>query len=312
MRYERIISYVNSQEWAILESKFHEITDVLAHHAAGHKFTDAEIRARIGDARPSAPSARGTVGVIPLRGVIANRMGTMDESSGGMSTERFSAMFRQALADPSISSIVIDTDSPGGTVAGVPELFAEIYAARGRKRVVAHVNSLAASGAYWLACAAAEVVVTPSGSVGSIGVFGAHEDISRALDKQGIDVTVFRAGRYKAEGLIGPLSPEAKAHRQAQVDQAYGWFTRDVAKGRNVPVSTVTNGYGQGRVVTATDALRMGMVDRIATFDQMLPTLAAGHSRGQLAAASIEAARRERYGLAALEDDDRARRFRVL
>jgi ClpP class serine protease len=87
-------------------------------------------------------------------------------------------------------------DSPGGALDGVPEFAGEIFATRGRKKVIAIANTIAASAAYWIASSAEELVVTPSGSVGSIGVFAVHEDLSKALDMAGLKVTLLAAFRW--------------------------------------------------------------------------------------------------------------------
>ena len=88
-------------------------------------------------------------------------------------TEAFGAAFDRAAADSSIGAIVLNIDSPGGSVYGVEELADKIYKARGTKPVYAVANSLAASAAYWIGSAASQLYVTPSGEVGSIGVLAA-------------------------------------------------------------------------------------------------------------------------------------------
>lgn len=285
MKYAHVARYVMETPWAILRSKLDEIEAILQFHMEGNKFTPEELRARLGEPFQQPESAkRGAVAVLPLRGVIAHRMGGMSEMSGAMSTERFSSMFRQALADESISAILIDVDSPGGTIAGVTELANEIHAARGRKPIVAHVNALAASAAYWIASAADRIESTPSGQVGSIGVITTeHIDTSKADERDGITRTVVSAGKYKAEGH-GPLTDEAKAALQAMVDDAYGVMVKDIARGRNVDVATVRGGFGEGRIVSAKEALKGGMIDRIATLDETLARLT-----GRRAAAGLRA-----------------------
>lgn len=283
MKYSRVARFVAEQPWAILESKLTEIEAVLEFHMSGQKFSAEDLAARFGE--PSKPEAakRGAVAVIPLRGVISHRMGGMTEMSGGMSTEQFSAMFRQAMADESISAILIDTDTPGGTIAGVTELAAEIYAARSKKPVVAHVNALAASAGYWAISGASEIVSTPSGEVGSIGVITSHIDTSKAEETEGVTRTVIAAGRYKAEGH-GPLSDETKAAVKARVDEAYGVMVKDIARGRGVKASDVSGGFGEGRVVSAKQALSLGMIDRIETMDATLSRLTGARSRSGLRA----------------------------
>lgn len=283
MKYSRIARYVAETPWAILESKLAEIEAVLEFHMAGGKYSPEDLQARFGEqSRPEA-GKRGAVAVVPLRGVISHRMGGMIEMSGGMSVEQFTAMFRQAMADEAISAILIDVETPGGTITGVTELAAEIYAARGKKPVVAHVNALAASAGYWAISGASEIVSTPSGEVGSIGVITSHIDTTKADEADGLTRTVISAGRYKAEGH-GPLSDETKAAVQARVDEAYAVMVKDIAKGRGVKPSEVSGGYGEGRVVSAKQALSLGMIDRIATMDQVLSGLMGKRSAAGLRA----------------------------
>ena len=275
MKYSQIVRYVASQLWAMDVDKMQTMLVVLAFRAAGHEFTAAEIQARIGDGQQaSSSSKRGNVAVIPIRGVIAHRMSGMEDSSGGTSCEGIARMFRAAMADESVGTIVFDVDSPGGTVTGVAELAAEIFAARDSKKIVAVANGLMASAAYHLASQAHEIVTIPSGLVGSIGVFTVHQDLSAALEKEGIDVTVISAGKYKTErNPFQPLSDEAKAVLQDQVDAAYSTFVKDVARGRGVSVADVKTGYGEGRALTGPDAKKAGLVDRVDTFDGVIGRL---------------------------------------
>lgn len=292
MRYEHIVRYVAGTPWAILPEKLEEIVGVLALRAAGGEFTAEEIAARIGKApdRPVAPVSRGAIAVIPIHGTIAHRMGSMSDSSGGISAERIGLMMRQAHADASVGAIVLDVNSPGGTVAGLPELAGELLASRGRKPVVAVANATMASAAYWVAAAAAdELVAAPSALVGSIGIYAALMDLSKHLEQQGIAVHLLKAGKFKAEGFPGlPITPEAKAHLQAQIDEAYAAFTRDVAKGRGVAVADVRDGYGEGRALTAKAALAAGLVDRIDTLEATIKRLTVGRAAGAGARAELE------------------------
>jgi signal peptide peptidase SppA len=298
MKYTHILNYVASTPWAILPSKMDEVLSVLAFRAAGHTFTAEEIQARIGGGSSAgAAGRRGAVAVIPLRGMIAHRMGTMEGSSGGMSAERFAAMVNAAAADASVGTILIDVDSPGGTIPGVPEAADAVFKARESKRIVAVANNMMASAAYWIASQAHELVAIPSAiepSVGSIGVFYPHKDLSAHLEKEGIRVTMIKAGKHKAEGNpFEPLTDDAKAMIQATVDAAYEQFIAAVARGRGVSVSDVRKGYGEGRALSAVDAKAAGLIDRIATMDAVLGGLV-GRSKSDL--------RAEEAFLAALTD----------
>jgi signal peptide peptidase SppA len=277
-RYAHVAQYVYSQPWAITPAKLAIILDLLAFRASGGRLSDEEIAERVGPgARSNAMTVQpgGAVAILPIRGTIAHHASMLAESSGGATTEGIAKRLREALADPQVASIVLDIDSPGGSVSGVPELAAEIYRSRGRKPLKAVANALAASAAYWIGTAADELIVTPSGEVGSVGVIAAHQDISEALVKEGVKVSLVTAGRYKAEGNpYQPLDEEARAELQRRVDEAYGWFVRDVARNRGVSVETVRSEFGEGRVYGGKEAVRRGMADRVATLDEVIAELA--------------------------------------
>jgi signal peptide peptidase SppA len=291
-----ILKAIAETPWAILPAKLEEIILVAERHAAGVHLSAEEIDAIKAAARRPATQPAGVVAVLPLYGSIFPRANLMTEMSGATSAESFQRAFKSALADPNVSAIVLDVDSPGGAVQGVSELADTIFSARGQKPVVALANHLAASAAYWIASSADELMVTPSGEVGSIGVFALHEDWSRALDQAGVTPQFISAGKFKTEGNpYEPLGDAARAAIQGRVDEYYEMFTAAVARGRGVKASDVRAGFGEGRVVGAAEALRLGMVDRIGTLD------AAVARADKLARASVR-------GLSA---EARARRLRL-
>lgn len=302
MRYQHIAHYLMSTVWAIYPPKLAAMLDGLAFLAAGGEYSPAEIEAIVG-ARPKPAEKQSTaVGVLSLRGVISHRADMLTESSGGTSVEKFTSDLRAFLADPRIGAILLDVDSPGGSVSGVDELASEIYDARKTKPIVAHVNAMAASAAYWIASAASEIAVTPSGEVGSIGVIAAHEDMSGRMQKMGISTTLITAGKYKAEANpYEPLTDEAREYIQGQVNDYYGMFIKAVARGRNVTQTSVRDGYGEGRMLLARDALRLGMVDRIEAQDETLQRLSAS-GKGTVANAS---AKIEEPEMAKIEEPER-------
>ncbi|MFW6030992.1 MAG: phage major capsid protein [Myxococcota bacterium] len=247
--------------------------------------------------------------MLPLFGVIGHRMGSFDDISGGTSTERFVARLDELLADDQIETIVLDVDSPGGTVFGVPEAAERLFDARGEKRVIAVANAQMASAAYHIGAAADEVVVTPSGEVGSIGVFAIHTEISRAEEEAGITRTILRAGEFKAEANPHePLTDEARDHIQESVDDFYGLFVDAVARYRGTTPAAVRRGYGRGRALTAQRALEAGLVDRVASLDEVLADLGVrmSHARASRAARSAmeEIDKAPRGELVALEAVD--------
>lgn len=277
--YSRILSAVYSAVWAIQPEKLEAILAFLEWKTAGRGPSEETLAgiqaANIEAAKRSASiaSAAGSVAVLPLYGLISHRASVMSEISGpgGTSCQQFSKQFRQAVNDPNCKAIVVDVDSPGGTVEGVAELADEIYQARGKKPITAVSDCLMASAAYWIASACDEIAVSPSSMTGSIGVYTAHEDESRSLENDGMKVTLISAGKYKTEGNpFEPLGEEAKAALQQRVDDYYGMFVQAVAKGRGVKADDVRAGYGEGRIVGASDAVKSGLADRVATLDQVL------------------------------------------
>ncbi|MBX6394060.1 MAG: S49 family peptidase [Burkholderiales bacterium] len=271
--YPTIIRRVRETAWAIRPETLAVITDLLAFRAHGGRLSREEIRARIGAASGAQVGAArsGSVAVIPLHGVIVNRADMFDEVSGAASLDRFRARFREALSDDSVGSILLHVDSPGGAVDGVPETADEIMAARGRKPITAIADTVAASAAYWIASAADELVVTPSGEAGSIGVYAAHADLSKAHEMLGVKMTLLHYGENKVLGNpFEPLSEAAREAIQSRVDDYGRMFDAAVARQRGVKVSDVRERFGQGLVFGAKESVSRGMADRVATFEETL------------------------------------------
>jgi signal peptide peptidase SppA len=259
-----------------------------------------------GDRRAAAVQKRpaqvfgkyGFVSVIPIFGVITYRESLRQQIFGGTSIERLKEQFRRALSDRSVRAIIFDVDSPGGEVAGIPELADEIFRSRATKKTIAVANPEALAGAYWLASAAEEFVVTESGQVGSVGVVAAHEDHSVALEKAGIRVTLIKAGRFKTDGNpFEPLANSCRDDMRLKVDAVYQMFVGNVARARRVKASTVRENFGEGRSVLARHAVVAGMADRVGTLDQTIARLTSGsnetRSRAPAASVPISLLRRE-------------------
>jgi len=284
-KYALIMMALCEERWAIEQAKMQMILDFMSEQTAGIKFDAAEIEARIGKGQEKAVARQeGAVAIIPIRGVIANRMSMLDDISGGTSSEGLGRAIQSAVRDEGIKAIVFDVDSPGGAVSGATEISQMIYDARGIKPIVAHVNARAASKAYWIASAADEIVVTASGAVGSIGVLGVHDDLSGAMEKAGIKKTIISAGKFKADGNpFAPLGDDVRDRIQSSVDAAYDSFVRDVARNRNVSLAAVREGFGQGDMVDAAQAVAEGMADRVGSLEETLQRFGAS----QFASSSV-------------------------
>jgi signal peptide peptidase SppA len=283
--------------WAILPSTLATLEEIMARHVAGEKLSQEEISARIQGAARSqessvvVPGSNGqptkTVAILPLSGTIFPKANMVSNiSTVGTSAELFGKQFMSLVNDPAVNAIILDVHSPGGSVYGIEELSNLIFEARGKKPIVAVSNHMMASAAYWIGSAADEIVLTPSGDVGSIGVFAVHEDISASLAEEGVKLSIIKAGKYKTEGNpYEALSEEARAAIQASVDESYDAFTAAVARNRGVDVELVRSGFGEGRLVSAANAVDAKMADRIGTLDEtvdrLFDSLLGGNGAGQ-------------------------------
>lgn len=271
-QYTRIMRAICSRPWAIMPDKLDEILAFIEAKQAGMTI-DPAIVAQI---QAAAPQQRvsGAVAVLPLFGVISQRMNLMTEISGGTSTEKFVKQYRVFIEDPGIKALVLDVASPGGEAFGVEEASAQMFAMRGRKKVVAVSNSMMASAAYYLASAADEVVVSPSSLTGAIGTFSVHTELSKMNEKLGITKTMIKSGKFKGEGNdFEPLTEEAFAAMQSIIDNYDDMFIKSMARNRGLPLATVRKGFGEGRILTAKEAVKAGLADRVATMDETIARL---------------------------------------
>ncbi|MEE3098757.1 MAG: S49 family peptidase, partial [Pseudomonadota bacterium] len=210
-----------------------------------------------------------------------------DASASFASLETFGKLFDEVAADPKVSAIVLNVDSPGGMVDLVPETAAKIRGARREGRPIhAVANTMACSAAYWIASQADRLFASPSAVVGSIGVRAAHMDQSAYMAKLGVKVTQISAGARKTEGNpYEPLDAAARKALQEEIDAAYAMFVADVAAARGVSAEVVSadpekaaRHMGGGRAYGASRALQLGMVDGIATLAEVIAGVSGGRS----------------------------------
>ena len=302
---DRVLSLA-LEPWALTRPMVTIVASILAHRLADDRHEQAALTAR--SAPPATAPASAGVAVIAVHGVIAPRANQLSEVSGATTFETAGRALAAAVNDPGVTTIVLDIDSPGGSVLGATEFAQRLRSARAVKRIIAAANYQACSAAYWLAANASEVIAAPSAVLGSVGIFTIHEDLSKALDQLGVKLTYISAGKFKVDGNEAePLSDTARARLQKQVDRAYERFVGDIAAGRKVSAAKVRSDFGQGASVTADEALAAGMIDRIETIDETLDRLLPGdhgtrpalaglaaiaEARNQMNRAALSAARR--------------------
>jgi signal peptide peptidase SppA len=273
--YERILAEVLSLPWAITPEYRAIVARVLARRIAGDREINEESAAQIraGQERAAARGASARVGdiaVMPILGVMLPR-GEAMETSGAVSTQTLAAQFDALIADPSVGAVVLDFDSPGGSVGGVAEFGDRVFDARQKKPVIALARPMMASAAYWIGAQASELIVTPSSLSASIGVYAMHQDLSEFLAQAGVKVELIAYGENKTLGNpYEPLSPEGRAEIKHRVDMFGELFTKAVARGRGVAQKTVRDSFGGGKVFGAEEAVKIGIADSIGTLDDAI------------------------------------------
>jgi HK97 family phage major capsid protein len=278
---------VNGTPLAVTAAKAAEVSAFLAAVAAGERMTKGAARQKFGAARRPSPMQGGGVAIVPIHGTIVHRMDGM-YSSLGTSMERLVRQIDAAEANDDVAEIIFDVDSPGGFVSLVGETAERIRAMK--KPTTAVINTQGCSAAYDLAAAADEVVISPSGEACSIGVFMVHMEFSEMAEREGIRHTVIKFGANKAEGNpYEPLSPEALAHMQEQVDEFGTAFVARVAKHRGVTPAQVRELMGDGRSLTAKQAVKAKAADRVASFEDVLAERGVRRSASARAAMELPA-----------------------
>lgn len=202
------------------------------------------------------------IGLVEIKGVI------LDSES----TVRTIKKFRD---DKNIKAIVVRINSPGGGVAASQEIYQALRNVRDAgKPLVASMSSVAASGGYYIACAADTIVANPGTTTGSIGVIMSTTDFSELLNKIGIRYNIIKSGKFKDAGSFSRrMTEEERAYFQQYIDDAFSQFVDVVAKERNMTREQVL-GVADGRVYTGNQAHQEGLVDILGTFEDAVNTAA--------------------------------------
>jgi len=271
----QLIGFIQGKAWAIQPEVLESMQRVLA-HCEGDIVNLAQLRAALPSggmdvAGKKAYRVEDGKAIIPVVGPLDKRASFWHMIFGGESTERIQKVIAEALSDPAVSGLVLNIDSPGGSVDGTKELSDFIYASRGRKPIVAYVDGDALSAAYWIASAADKIIAPETARAGSIGVWMSHMDVSKLYEDQGVKKTYVYAGKYKVAGHeAAPLSSEDKEYLQGFVDKYYTLFVEDVARNRGVGVKKVLKDMAEGRIFIGSDALDAGLIDKLGDFNVAL------------------------------------------
>ena len=211
---------------------------------------------------------RDGVAIIPVTGVLSKRMTFWSWLFGGSSYIALAEIYSSALNDPDVEGILLDMDTPGGTVNGVEAFGNLVYASREVKPVAAFGNGMITSAGYWIASATKKIIVEQTTDVGSIGVLMVHQDWSKFDDKMGIKRTVLSSGKYKALGNDSePLSDLARETFQQELDYIYTQFVDVVARNRGVDSQAVIDNMADGRVFIGQQAVDAGLADMTGSLE---------------------------------------------
>lgn len=208
-------------------------------------------------------------------GFKGDRIGLVEVKGLILDSEETVAQIKKFRESNAIRGILVRIDSPGGGVAASQEIYAALKKAReAGKAVVASMSSVAASGGYYIACAADTIVANPGSTTGSIGVILSFFDFADLLKKVGIRNNVIKSGRFKDIGNIArPMTAEEQRALQQYVDDAFQQFVEVVARERNLPRERVLS-LADGRVFTGKQAFEYGLVDTLGTFEDAVQVLA--------------------------------------
>lgn len=216
---------------------------------------------------------RGPVAILSAVGPMFRRANIFTEISGATSYEIMRRDLQAALDDPATKAIVLNLDTPGGTVNGVDEMAKAILDARSQKPIIAYVGGLGASAGYWLASQASEIVISDAAILGSIGVRMVVSDTSKRDAERG----QFEFISSQSPGKRADVqSDEGRSRIQRTVDALADVFIAAVAKGRGIKAEDVVSRFGGGDVLVGAAAVAAGMADRIGTFEAVISELAEG------------------------------------
>ena len=267
MKLPRILRKVYDEPWLITPPVHRSIQRALEAHLEG---INPSLDGLLEDETMGEYQLDG-VSVIPIHGIIGKHLSGLEMACGGCSLDSVDAMIDEAAQDPSVRAVLLDVNSPGGTVTGVPETAAKIAKLAEQKPVIAFTDSEMCSAAYWLASQANAIYATQSATVGSVGVYLALLDESRALENAGIKVNAISSGKFKLAGApFKPLTDDERAMFQAGVTKLHDQFKAAILSKRNIQAGNL-----EGQCFDGEEAIDANLVDGITSFEEAMMLTAA-------------------------------------
>jgi protease-4 len=201
------------------------------------------------------------VAVIYANGVIASGTEGSTSIASGITPSGIQADLRRAESDSSVKAVVLRVNSPGGSVVASNEIYNMLKDSK--KPIVVSMGETAASGGYYISCAAKWIVANPDTLTGSIGVISELTNVDELIKKVGVQIIVIKTGPNKDIGSpFRPMTDEEKKIWQTVIDQAFDGFVQVVAQGRSLPEDKVRQ-IGDGRIYNGRQAKELGLVDQL-------------------------------------------------
>jgi protease IV len=212
--------------------------------------------------------ARGSgdkIAVITMRGLISS---SLPGNVGDTMVEDMRLALQQARDDDHVRAIVLEIDSPGGEVTASDVIYNWVVKTRAKKPVVVYMDSLAASGGYYVACGGRYLMANETTITGSIGVIIQTLNYEQLFNKVGLSSVVFKSGKFK-DMLSGtrPVTPEEREYIQSFVMKTYDKFLGIVARERNLPAEGLRNSIADGRILSGKDALDNKLIDGVGQIE---------------------------------------------
>ncbi len=198
-----------------------------------------------------------------------------DGNDNSIGSETISKALRKVRMDDKVKAVVLRVNSPGGSSLASDVIWREVMLTKKVKPIIVSMGDVAASGGYYIACAADSIIAEPNTITGSIGIFAILPNMQKLFtDKLGLSFDGVKTGKYADLGDVSrPLTPEERAILQNSVNHGYDDFTKAVATGRGKTQAYI-NSIGQGRVWTGTQALKIGLVDRLGNINDAIASAA--------------------------------------
>jgi protease-4 len=205
------------------------------------------------------------VALIMMRGLISS---SLPGNVGDSMVDDLRAALQQAREDNRVKAVVLEIDSPGGEVTASDEIYNAVVKTRARKPVVVHMDTLAASGGYYVSCGGKFLMANETTITGSIGVIIQTLNYEQLFNKVGLASVVFKSGKFK-DMLNGarPMTPEERELVQSFVLKTYDKFLGIVAKERSLPADTLRNTVADGRILSGKEALENKLIDGLGQIE---------------------------------------------